>query len=387
MFNNEAIELLEEQFVNRIEKVSSELLNKIGKRITDIGSLTASDLNKLKSLSNITGDIDWFNKELAKITNKNIKEIELLYKKSAEEIYKRAKPNYEYNNANYVKFKDNKELIKYYKSMAKLTAEKFINISNTTGFSFNKNGKVVYSTIAKKYQELVDTAITQMSLGLSTRDEQVKKILKEMANSGIKTIDYANGYSKRLDSAIRQNVGDGLGELMQGIQNETGKQFGANGVEITAHSLCSEDHQAYQGKQYTNKEYEKLQNSLHRQIGSWNCRHRTYSIIVGINTPAYTKQELTDRINESNKEFEFEGETFTMYQGTQLQRKIETEIRKQKDAQILYKASNNIDLLNETETKINQLTIKYNKLSKISGLPTKKNRLKVAGYHKNTKIA
>lgn len=66
-----------------------------------------------------------------------------------------------------------------------------------------------------------------------------------------------------------------------------------------------------------------------------------------------------------------------MYEGTQLQRKIELEIRKKKDIQILARSSGDNELAEASELKIRQLTNKYNELSKISGLQAKKQRLSV----------
>ena len=69
-----------------------------------------------------------------------------------------------------------------------------------------------------------------------------------------------------------------------------------------------------------------------------------------------------------------------MYEGTQLQRKIETEIRKAKDTQIIAKASGNKELVQESQSKITQLTYKYKELSQVSGLPTQLERARVSGY-------
>ena len=66
--------------------------------------------------------------------------------------------------------------------------------------------------------------------------------------------------------------------------------------------------------------------------------------------------------------------------GTQLQRKIETEIRKAKDTQILARASGDDGLVQESQNKIRLLTSKYNDLCKASGLLPKKVRMQVAGY-------
>jgi hypothetical protein len=66
--------------------------------------------------------------------------------------------------------------------------------------------------------------------------------------------------------------------------------------------------------------------------------------------------------------------------GTQLQRRIETEIRKQKDINILAKASGDDTLVNESQSKIRQLRNKYDKLCQISGLQPQKRRMSVLGY-------
>lgn len=64
--------------------------------------------------------------------------------------------------------------------------------------------------------------------------------------------------------------------------------------------------------------------------------------------------------------------------GTQLQRKIETEIRKAKDTQILARASGDNELVEQSQNKIRLLTSKYNDLCKASGLLPKKQRMSVS---------
>ena len=82
-------------------------------------------------------------------------------------------------------------------------------------------------------------------------------------------ITYASGRTRRLDSACRMNILEGVRQVNNGIRKEMGNQYGADGVEIDAHGLCAEDHLPYQGKQYTIKAYEKLNNKLKRPIGTF----------------------------------------------------------------------------------------------------------------------
>lgn len=71
-----------------------------------------------------------------------------------------------------------------------------------------------------------------------------------------------------------------------------------------------------------------------------------------------------------------------MYEGSQLQRRIELEIRKKKDTQILARSSGDNTLAEASEFKIRQLTNKYNELSRVSGLQPKKQRMQVSGYRR-----
>ena len=64
--------------------------------------------------------------------------------------------------------------------------------------------------------------------------------------------------------------------------------------------------------------------------------------------------------------------------GTQLQRRIELNIRKQKDTQILARASGDNELVEQSQNKIRLLTSKYNDLCKASGLLPKRQRMSVS---------
>ena len=152
------------------------------------------------------------------------------------------------------------------------------------------------------------------------------------------------------------------------------------------------------GHQFSNKEFEKLQETgiakdyngeiidIHykgnyRRISEYNCYHRPFRIVLGISKPLYTKKQLEEIKEKNNDGFDFDGKHFSMYQGTQLQRLIERRIRQQKDIQILAKSSGDKELTLQAQTKITQLTTKYKQLCNISGLPNQlKNRASVVGY-------
>ena len=148
------------------------------------------------------------------------------------------------------------------------------------------------------------------------------------------------------------------------------------------------------GRQFSIEEYDKLENgdiatdykgnkydgADKRHIGEYNCYHKIFSIVLGVSKPEYTDKQLKEIQEKNEQGFDFEGKHYTNYQGTQLQRRIETEIRKAKDTQILARASGDTELVEQSQNKIRLLTSKYNDLCKASGLLPKKQRMQVSGY-------
>ena len=181
---------------------------------------------------------------------------------------------------------------------------------------------------------------------IKTEESYGYKIIKDFGNSGIRTVDYASGYSQRLDSAVRMNLKGALRNLHNELQAEVGKEFGSDGVEISVHINPAPDHEQVQGRQFSKEEFEKFQNDQdavdytgklftkehdgrdRRSISEHNCYHYTFDIVLGVSKREYSEEQLQQIIDENNKGFELDGEHYTNYEGTQLQRKLETAIRK-----------------------------------------------------------
>jgi len=310
---------------------------------------------------------------------------------TAEEIYTQAaKMAYESTNK-YFLAKGMKQLpieyqraiVNFVTAMATNTRNTFTNLSNTSAIGFrvmDLNGNVTYQGFKTHYHDLVDRAISEVATGQKSYSSAFRHSLRETADSGIRTLDYASGYSRRLDSAMRQNVLDGVKDIAHEVARQTGEQFGADGVEIDAHNYCALDHLPYQGKQFKKAEFDDIQNSLKRQFGQYNCRHTYYPILLGTSAPAYTEDERQAMINQSTEKIEYEGKEYTRYEATQIQRKIETSVRQSKDRAVIFKASGDDVSRRVEQLRINQLKDKYALLSKMFDLPFASDRMSVSGF-------
>nr|DAI37260.1 MAG TPA: minor capsid protein [Caudoviricetes sp.] len=255
------------------------------------------------------------------------------------------------------------------------TARAMVNLSNTTVSSAS-------------YQGLVDRAVSAVQLGTESYQSAIRSVLRGAAWDGLCVIDntrkvrYASGLTRRLDTAARQSVLDGFRALMQRTRDEAGKAFGADGVEISAHMLCAEDHLPYQGRQFSLEEFERLNQTLRRPIakGIWNCSHVAEPIVLGISEPAYTEEELAEYRKSSVEQVTIDGKTQSRYQWTQEQRRIETAIRREKDVAIAAKAAGDDVLRRQCQQRINDLRKRYDRISKGAGLEVRTDKMAVSGF-------
>ena len=389
MKDDKKLELLLERFYNRFNQYNTKVLQKMGEAIKKFDGVSSTVAHKIAQQLKYGTDIDDLMAELSRLSGKSIKDIEeafdIVAKENVEfaEVYAKAK------NMEFVDYKDNDQLKRLVKGIAGETNATFKNLSKTRAIGFvlkDKYGKKTFKNLRDTYIDLIDEAVFNVEIGVSDYQSAMRGVIKQLADSGVKIheekVGYPSGYNRRIDSSVRQNVLTGVRKINITTQKIVGRQFGANGIEISAHSPCAEDHLFLQGKQFSNKEFKKLNASLERPIGEYNCRHFVFSIVLGVNQPSYSDEMLNQMNRESQSIIEYEGKKYTAYEATQVQRKLETEIRKQKDIQIMAKASGNKELVQESQQKITQLTHKYKELSDVSGLPTKIERMRVSQYRR-----
>lgn len=395
----ETEDLLVERLVNRIEEANTYFLMKMGSSIKKIRNLTPSQAQQLVQILKYGESYDEIIAEISKYTGMNIKELDEIFSLYAQKDRQFYEKFYKYRN---IPFEESLALKTQRKALTRLAVNEMYDFTRSNVLGYTIDGR--FLSLRGTYNKLLDTALLNVGQGKETFDSAMTRILKDIGGSGLRTINYASGRSMRLDSAVRMNLKSRLRELHNENQRIIGEEIGADGVEISVHSNPAPDHEEAQGRQFSNEEYAKLNSGLeatdykgkkitldhddkngYRPISELNCYHYIFSIILGVSEPEYTNKQLQQIINENNKGFELDGQHYTNYEGTQMQRQLERKIREQKDIQILAKSSDNMELVGESQQKITQLTNKYKELSGVSGLPTKMERMRVSGYRR-TKV-
>lgn len=411
MLSDEAINKVGDRLANRIDNLNTYIIKKIGETIKEIGKLTTTQAMQLENILKYGGSFEKITNEIAKVTKMNVKDIYKIYEEVAKQDQRFASTFYKYRKIDYIPYQYNTALQNEVNSLAKMTADEFINFSDTKalgyGFVNEKTGKITYKGLKQAYYDIIDEGILAISQGKETFDQRMSKIIKDIGESGLKVI-YENGYARRLDSTVRMNLQEGVRQLHNELQEIFGNEYGADGIEITVHANSAPDHETVQGRQFSTikvdgelSEWEKLQageeakdykgntysldhddKNGYRPISTMNCYHDTYNVVLGISNPLYTEEQLNKLKEKNNKGFEYDGKHYTLYEGEQLQRKIELELRKQKDIQVMARASDKREVAEKAQVKINALTKKYNEILKASKLPSQIQRAKISGYRK-----
>ena len=385
-----------ERILQRQNKTNEAILKELGKIIGEIGELTPSEAYTIAQQLKYGESLDKIVKLITKYSSLNELDIYKMLEAEAKTNLALKKIYFKAKGIDFIPYKDNAPLKNLVREIALATVGTYRNISATTGLTYlDIYGNRITKPIQEAYWEIVDNAILNVSTGKESFWQSMKNQLETIGSLGVQSIQYESGYHRRIDSALRMNLQDGLSELAYRQQELIGSQFDSDGWEITVHENPAEDHMDVQGHQFTNEEYEKLQTfgeatdvngkfiDIHnkygdfRPIGELNCYHEALSIVVGVSKPRYTQKELNKIKLDNKKGFEFDGKHYTNYEGTQLQRQIETEIRKARETNILAKASGDKELVDKSQLRIDNLVNKYYQLSKTSGLPTKLQRIQL----------
>lgn len=377
------LEALPDKVTDNLMKQNAEVITVICERIKYFGNLRPTEITMLtNSLAFAGADMKAINKIIQKYTGLNKIEIKKIFETAAKENDAFAEQYYKYRGFTPQTHGNNEYLKNIYRAVAQSTVESFENLSDTYGFKLP--GKKAMP-LRKAYSQVIDRAIYEIQAGVTDYKTSLRQTVKQLADSGIRTINWESGASRRADTAARMNILDGVRRLNQEMLLYNGEQFGSDGIELSAHAISAPDHVDVQGRQFSNAEFNKMQNGescadikgnkyagFERPIGEWNCKHFAFPIIIGISQPAHTDEELSSLKQNSAEK----------YDATQEMRRRETEIRRLKDRRMAFSASGNELDAKRTQRELNTALKDYGKFCKKNGLTPKYDRTEVNGYRR-----
>lgn len=280
------------------------------------------------------------------------------------------------------------------------------NITQSMGFVVRQGRHKVLLPPGKAYQHALDMAVMEVESGVFSYNQAISKAVKDLAKQGVcvardkngklikNHVQWQSGHVDHLDVSVRRAVMTGVNQVNQKYREQSMDYLETDLVETTAHVGARNtgsgyfNHESWQGKIYHWRKYGNKHRGKYPDfedvcgmgqgggISGWNCKHSYWPYLDGIMEPTYSKNDL-DAMKAENHKFTFEGVEYNGYTGTQQQRKIEREMRKQQRILTAQKAAGLKADAKNTRILIKRLSEEYTEFSKAAGLPEQMERMRV----------
>ena len=182
-----------------------------------------------------------------------------------------------------------------------------------------------------------DRAYMQMSSGAFSYQEAIRSAVRQLADGGA-YVYYPTGHRDRIDVAVRRCVLTGVGQTSAAVAKQQADDAGCKYMELTAHGGARPEHAKWQGQlvviqgERTKAYIDGLKVFTLREIGygdgsgfkGWNCRHNWHPYYPGLSTPNYTPEQIKQL---DAKTIAYNGEKYTEYEVSQMQRAGERKVR------------------------------------------------------------
>ena len=379
MLTEKQLEAAIAQIMARLGEVNQVLIKKIAAQIKKIKQLNTTSINRIIAMVDMGTDIQDIDRALATATALNVRDIYAIYQMALNESYTdqrfaaalKTRP---------LTMAQSERLTLLAQNVATQTATAMYNLSNTTA-------------VMPAYRNAVDRAITAVSMGGMSYNEAARDIIRDLGYSGLQ-VYYESGYHRRLDTAVRQNIIDGVNQINQNASLAIGEALGYDAVEISAHANSAPDHEPVQGRVLLLPEFQKMQNGgafqdidgnvysgFRRPIGEWNCMHIAMSFDTKTSIRRFTDEQLQEFKDNNAKGCDVDGKHYTIYEARQLMRQLETKVRREKDAAVAAKLNgNDMDERRARQRVINALSTQYYAVAQAAGLTPRGQRLSVEGF-------
>lgn len=377
----EALPSAMEQLYRSLQlNIMSDLTERLKANGEEITSAADWQINRLYELGVSKDEIDSLIQSTLDVSDD---EIDRIYDEVVKSGYARNEKLYTSKGKEYyIPYAENKQLQQLVKAVKNQTKSEYRNITGSLGFAVrNADNTLSFTLLADFYQRTLDNGLMQIASGAVDYNTVLKRAVKTMTDSGLRTVDYASGWSNRVDVAARRALMTGFNQVVTKVNEDNAEQLGTEYFEVSYHRGARPTHQVWQGRVYSKKELETVcgLGTVTGLCGA-NCYHSYSSFIKGIDTPTYSEEEL-DRMNEEeNTPKEYNGRQYTAYEAQQRQRRLETAMRADRQKiELLTQGGADDDTITGAKVRYFQRQDEYVKFSKAMNLPQQWERITVDG--------
>lgn len=378
MLTPEQLQNLPQELTDLYDQLSEFILRDIARRIAKGAQITDTAEYQLYRARSLGLSTDEIAAKIAEINGSSAAEINRLIREAAAQSDEFDRKMLGADKGAAIPLEENTQLQKLISAQIAETAGKCENLTNTMGFADHDFlGRVYYLSMTDMYRREMDSAHMKVVTGVTDYMTAIRQACNKLAASGVRTIDYESGRSDRIEVAARRAILTSVAHVTHRISEQNGEELGADGWEMSAHSGSRPSHAVYQGRQYTQEQYERIIKPL---ISEPNCRHDVFPIILGVSEPTYTEEELQ---NIDQPPFTYEGRTYTAYEASQQMRKMERAMRKQKDRCIVADAAGDEEAFATASIRLNRQKYIYEDFCKAADSYTEYERTYVTGFNRS----
>ena len=389
MLTENDFKLIEKQASKLYSDLELEIIQEIAERISSVGyanTVVYNDAQILQEMGTLYEDIIAM---VAKHTDKSYSQIYSIFQEAGIKSLKYDDTIYKLAGLS------PKGISVSMEQLLAATAKKtYNNLNNLTMTTAN--------TAQIQFLKAMNKAYMEVSTGVKSYSTSIIDTIKEISSQGA-YVEYPSGAHRSLESAVRTNIITSVNQTSGKLQELRAEEMEWDLVEVSAHSGARPEHAEWQGKVYSLKGktrgYKTLEEGCDygRVTGlcGANCRHTFFPYYKG-SVRTYTNQELNELKNEK---VEYNGQLISKYDASQIQRKMERNIRKNKKdiaglQGILTSNIKDSKLIEETKTKLANTQVKLkqnnsilNDFVKQTGFRKDSSRLVVGNVTKEVKDA
>ena len=316
----------------KFRNLENRIMEDVVRRIKKTGQITSSadyQLNRYYILGNSTKDIEDIVKSAV---GDDYPETFKLYDEVVEKQYTRSRELYEQVNEEFIPYEQNEQLQQLVNGLIQQSNDELYNITRSMGFMVDMGGgRKVFSPLSDYYNQYLDNAIVEITSGAFDYNTVIRRVVGQMTNSGLRTVDYASGHTSRCDVAARRAIMTGLSQLTGHISQTNAQKLHTEYFEIDWHAGARPSHRTWQGKVWSYRELVTVCGlGTVTGLQGANCYHEYYPFIPGISERQFSDGWLAEQNRKEDRQKVFKGKEYTLYEATQRQRYLETNMRAQR---------------------------------------------------------
>lgn len=370
---------LDDTITRRYRQLELDIMKDIVRRIHKTEKITSSADWQIMRLTIMGESSESIKKMITEASGLSEKDVDKLFADVVDKEYTRSADLYKEVGANFVPYAQNTEMQQLTQALITQSNNELKSITGTMGFmlDYGDGQGLRFTPHTEIFSDYLNNAVMGVASGSFDYNTMIRKVVTQMTNSGLRTVDYASGRHDRVDVAARRAVMTGLSQLTSRISDDNAAAIGTDTFEVAWHAGARPTHQPWQGRVWTKKELVEVcgLGTVTGLLGA-NCYHDYYPFIPGVSERMYSDEWLDQMNREENTPKIFRGKEYTAYEARQHQRYIERCMRAQREkVELLKDGGADKDDVMLARCKYQAQLDEYKRFSKVMKLPEQRERI------------